>query len=109
MRAEILFPHKSVSSLANLRDQKWHDLVKHVATLPEDDPESLAFCLTMIRQCGCLDCNPDRYKALMGCSACAKRNVIGFKGSDDALIRSFRQARKDVSAYLEDTQLAEAA
>lgn len=109
MRAEILFPHKSVSALTNLREAKWRELAKHVATLPEDHPESLSFCLMMIRQCGCLDCNPDRYKALMGCSACAKRNVTGYKSADEGLLRAFRQARKDVNEYLEDTQLAKAA
>ena len=109
MRAEILFPHKSVSALSNLREAKWRERAKHVAALPEDHPESLAFCLMMIRQCGCLDCNPDRYKALMGCSACAKRNVAGYKNGDDGLLRAFRQARKDVNEYLEDIQLAKAA
>ena len=81
MRAEILFPHKSVNALAGLRDPKWRELAKRVATLPEDHPDSLSFCLMMIRQCGCLDCNPDRYKALMGCSACAKPTLESLQTS----------------------------
>ncbi len=109
MRAEILFPHKCVSALSNLREDKWRELAKRVANLPEDHPDSLAFCTMMIRQCGCLDCNPDRYKALMGCTACSKRNVVGYKGADEGLIRAFKQARKDVVEYLEDVQLAKAA
>ncbi len=103
MRAEILFPHSSVSSLANLREDKWRDLTKRVSKLPEDDPESLAYTLMMIRQCNCLDCNPDRYKALMGCSACAKRTLQGFKGEDDLLIRAFRKARREVDNFLQDS------
>ena len=102
MRAEILFPHTSVSALANVRETKWRDLTKRVAKLPEDHPESLAFTLMMIRQCNCLDCNPDRYKALMGCSACAKRTIQGFKGEDQVLIRSFQKARREVDSFLED-------
>ncbi len=109
MRAEILFPHKSVSSLAGLREAKWRELAKRIAALPEDNPESLAFCLMMIKQCGCLDCNPDRYKALMGCSACAKRTVAAFKGADENLLRAFRQARSEVNRYLEGGELEEAA
>ncbi len=109
MRAEILFPHKSVSSLTGLRDVKWRELAKRISTLPEDNPESLAFCLMMIKQCGCLDCNPDRYKALMGCSACAKRTVAAFKGADENLLRAFRQARSEVNRYLEGGELEEAA
>jgi hypothetical protein len=109
MRAEILFPHKSVHALAGLREAKWRELAKRVAALPEDDPDSLAFCLMMIRQCGCLDCNPDRYKALMGCSACAKRNVSGFKGPDENLLKAYKQARAEVLKFLESEALEQAA
>lgn len=109
MRAEILFPHKSVHALAGLREPKWRELVKRVAALPEDHPDSLAFCLMMIRQCGCLDCNPDRYKALMGCSACAKRNIAGFKGPDENLFKAYKQARGEIVQFLDGEELAQAA
>ncbi|MGE5262319.1 MAG: hypothetical protein ACM3S0_02975 [Acidobacteriota bacterium] len=109
MRAEILFPHKSVSSLSTVRESKWRELARRVASLPEDHPDSLAFSLMMIRQCSCLDCNPDRYKALMGCAACAKRTVAGYKGADDALLRAFNKARVEVNEYLENRSLENAA
>ena len=109
MRAEILFPHKSVSALASVRNGKWRELVRRVSGLPEDHPDSLAFSLMMIRQCGCLDCNPDRYKALMGCSACAKRTVGGYKGADEGLVRVFQKARSEVEGYLKGRDLEEAA
>ena len=102
MRAEILLPHKSVPSLVSVRNGKWRELVRHVASLPEDHPDSLAFSMLMIKQCGCLDCNPDRYKALMGCSACAKRTLTGFKGPDEGLVRAFQKARAEVDDYLKD-------
>src|SRR5512141_215530 len=109
MRAEILFPHQSVSSLSSVRESKWRELAKRVAGLPEDHPDSLAFSLMMIRQCSCLDCNPDRYKALMGCAACAKRTVAGYKGADDALLRAFQKARTEVDEYLEERSALEKA
>ena len=109
MRAEILFPHKSVSSLSTVRESKWRELARRVSSLPEDHPDSLAFSLMMIRQCSCLDCNPDRYKALMGCAACAKRTVAGYKGADDALLRAFNKARVEVNEYLENRSLENAA
>ncbi len=109
MRAEILFPHKSVASLAAARNGKWRELVHRVSSLPEDNPESLAFSLMMIRQCGCLDCNPDRYKALMGCSACAKRTVGGFKGADEAILRVYQKTRVEVDSYLKEHEFEEAA
>lgn len=109
MRAEIFFPHSSVKALTGLRDTKWRELAKRVATLPEDHPDSLAFCLMMIKLSSCVDCNPDRYKALMGCSACAKRTVAGYKGTDEALLRSFKQARTEIIKYLEAEEMEEAA
>ena len=109
MRAEIFFPHKSINALINLRDAKWRELAKRVAALPEDHPDSLAFCYMMIKMSSCLDCNPDRYKALMGCSACAKRTISGFKGSDEYLQRAFKQARAEIIKYLESEQLEKAA
>ena len=109
MRAEILFPHKSISSLSTVRESKWRELARRVASLPDDHPDSLAFSLMMIRQCSCLDCNPDRYKALMGCAACAKRTVAGYKGADDALLRAFNKARAEVDGYLQARALEKAA
>ncbi len=105
MRAEILFPHTSVPALANLRETKWRELASRVAKSSEDNPDSLAFTLMMIRLCSCLDCNPDRYKALMGCSACAKRTVAGYKGDDEALIKSFKKARREVTTFLDEHDL----
>ena len=109
MRAEILFPHKSVSALSTVRETKWRELARRVASLPEDHPDSLAFSLMMIKQCSCLDCNPDRYKALMGCAACAKRTVAGYKGLDDMLLRSFQKARDEVNEYLQARSMERAA
>jgi hypothetical protein len=109
MRAEILFPHKSVASLGTVRNGKWRELVKRVANLPEEHPDSLAFSLMMIKQCACLDCNPDRYKALMGCSACAKRTIGSYKGPDDGLIRAFQKARSEVASFLKERELEQAA
>ena len=106
MRAEILFPHKSVPTLVGVRNGKWRELVKRISALPESHPESLAFSLMMIRQCDCLDCNPDRYKALMGCAACAKRTIGSYKGMDDGLIRAFQKARTEVDDYLKKRDIA---
>ncbi len=100
MRAEILFPHSSIGALTSYRGPKWRELAKRVARLPEDDSESLAFSLMMIRLTGCLDCNPDRFKALMGCAACAKRTVSTHKGTDEALLLAFKRARNEVEKHL---------
>ncbi|MBI3912653.1 MAG: hypothetical protein HY327_00440 [Chloroflexi bacterium] len=109
MRAEILFPHSTVSALIGFRSTKWRDLIRRVARLPEDDPEALAFSLMMIRLNGCLDCNPDRFKALMGCAACAKRTIGGYKGSDDALLLAYKKSRAEVEKFSVGEQMLEQA
>ncbi|MCS7287034.1 MAG: hypothetical protein NZ653_07870 [Anaerolineae bacterium] len=71
-----------------------------MATLPETHEESLAFSLLIIRLCNCLNCNLGSYKASLGCVTCAKRAVIGFKESDEALLKLFEQARREVAEFL---------
>lgn len=99
-KSEILFPHRNVCTLKNLRGRKWQKLVEKVATLPETHEESLAFSLLIIRLCNCLNCNLGSYKASLGCVTCAKRAVIGFKESDEALLKLFEQARREVAEFL---------
>ncbi len=101
MRAEILFPHSSVNAMIGMRGPKFRELTKRIARLPEDDPDAMGYALMMIRLNQCLDCNPDRFKALMGCSACAKRTIYSYKGADDALVLAYKKARAEVDEYLE--------
>ncbi|MDW8102579.1 MAG: hypothetical protein RMK30_06855 [Anaerolineae bacterium] len=68
--------------------------------MPETHEESLAFSLLIIRLCNCLNCNLGSYKASLGCVTCAKRAVIGFKESDEALLKLFEQARREVAEFL---------
>jgi hypothetical protein len=45
----------------------------------------------------------------MGCSACAKRNVIGFKGPDENLLKAYKEARSEILKFLEAEELQQAA
>ena len=101
--SEILFPTRCICQLATLRGADWRKLVEYVATLPETHEDSLAFSLMMIKFNSCLTCDLDSYRASLGCSACARRTVAGFKGSDRVLLRRFVQAHQEVAAYLEAT------
>jgi len=100
-KTELLFPHKSVVSLEDMRDGKWQELVRKVASLPEIHKDSLAFSLMMIRLCGCLRCNPGSYRASLGCSECARRVIRIMKGPDSILLQRFRKARIDIEKYTE--------
>lgn len=98
--SEILFPPRCIPLLAEARGKAWKTLVRRVARLPEDHPDTLALSLTVIRLAGCLTCDMDSYRASLGCAACSQRAVAGFKGTDEQLIRRFEEAREEIEAYL---------
>lgn len=103
-RSEILFPHRSINGLRNLRDDRWADLVDRVAKLPETHEDSLSFCLMMIRLCDCLNCELSSYKSSLGCSTCSRRVISAVKGSDNALLKRFEKAHQELTDYLAQTE-----
>lgn len=103
-RSEILFPHRCVVALKNMRGPEWQQLVNRIAGLPDTHEDSLAFALMMIRLSGCLNCDLDSYKASLGCCTCAKRAINAFKGSDKLLLRKFEEAKADLAEYLAERQ-----
>jgi hypothetical protein len=64
--SEILFPPRCIPLLAEVRGKAWKALVRRVARLPEDHPDTLALSLTVIRLAGCLTCDMDSYRASLG-------------------------------------------
>ncbi|MEW6567152.1 MAG: hypothetical protein AB1449_03105 [Chloroflexota bacterium] len=98
---ELLFPPQSIPHLRQIRGEAWKALIDRVTSLPEDHPEALAFSLMMIRLDGCLGCETDSYRAMRGCTPCARQMLRRFKGSDSELLRRYREALEDVCSYLE--------
>lgn len=97
--SEILFPHRSVADLKNLRTAEWRTLVERIARLSEIEKDSLAFSLMMIRTCECLKCDLGSYKASLGCTACAQRAISSSKETEDGLFEKFDQACRDIEDY----------
>ena len=102
-RSEILFPHRCVAGLKQLRESQWQALVERVAVLPERHVDALAFSLMMIKMNKCLNCDLGSYKASLGCCACARRSINSFKGTDCQLLQKFERAKKEVLEYLDAT------
>jgi hypothetical protein len=100
--SEILFPHRSVADLKNLRNEEWRILVERIARLSETEPDSLAFSLMMIRTCECLKCDLGSYKASLGCTACAQRAISSSKETEEGLFAKFEQACQDIENYFAD-------
>ncbi len=99
---ELLYPHAITNELRKLRGADWQALIDRVLSLPESDPEVLAFSMMMIRLNGCMACETDSYRAMRGCLACAVQTLRRYKGPDRDLIRVYEQCLADIRQYLTD-------
>lgn len=99
--AEVLFPARVIPLLRNLRGPEWRYLVDRVLAAGESHPDTLAFVLMMIRLDGCMTCHSDSYRAMRGCSMCARQAISRFKGSDRDLIALWERARAEIDLWLE--------
>ncbi|MBN1265885.1 MAG: hypothetical protein JXA25_10360 [Anaerolineales bacterium] len=97
---EILFPMRVASDLRDLRGELWRDLVDSSVESPCASEQQLAFSLVIISLAGCLSCNTDSYRAMRGCTVCAKQTIQRFRGDDQELINLYLQALKEVQVYL---------
>jgi hypothetical protein len=101
-RTELLFPPHLIPDLKDLRGEKWRELVGYVASLPETHPDTLAFCLMMIRLNACLGCVSGSYRFMRGCELCSQQTIARFQGTDEELIELFHQAKDDLERRADD-------
>lgn len=101
---DILFPHRVIPSLKNLRGEKWAELVERISKLPENHEDTLAFMMMMIRLNNCMGCETDSYRAMRGCASCAHQTLRRFKGDDSELFEMYEQALKDVRLFGYETE-----
>ena len=107
-KAEILFPPRLIPKLRDLRESKeWRDLVDRVSKLPPDDIDRLAFCLMMIRINDCLSCHRENFRYQQGCEVCSIRNIVHYKGTDEDLLRMYRNAQRSIQRYIKQGKLPE--
>lgn len=102
---ELLFPARVISGLRDLRHECWAELVDKVGKKDINDVEYMAFVLMMVRLGGCLSCNADSFRAMRGCTQCARQTIRRYRGSDEDLCGLFTEARKESVAYLEKNGL----
>jgi hypothetical protein len=98
-RTELLFPPHLIPDLKDLRGEEWRKLVEYIIELPETHPDTLAFCLMMIRLNACLGCVSGSYRFMRGCELCSQQTIARFQGTDEELIAQFRQAREDLEHH----------
>jgi hypothetical protein len=101
-RTELLFPPRLIPDLKDLRGEEWAKLVEQVAALPETHPDTLAFCLMMIRLNACLGCVSGSYRFMRGCELCSQQTIARYQGTDEDLIELFHQAKQDLVRHEEE-------
>lgn len=101
---EILFPMRVAPQLRDLRGALWQATVDRAVQSQDADREQLAFSLVMIRLAGCLTCYPDCYRAMRGCTLCAKATVRRFRGEDHDLVALIDQAGDELDGAVDRGQ-----
>jgi hypothetical protein len=97
---DLLFPGRVIPTLRDQRGETWQELVARVGGAEPESVEHLAFILMMARLDGCASCNADSYRAMHGCTACARQTLKRYRGSDDDLLELYQSAKLDVETYL---------
>ncbi len=98
---EVLFPSRVIPSLRSLHGEEWTALIDRIRSAESTPAERYAFVLMMVKTCGCVGCNADSFRAMRGCSQCARQTVRRLRGTDREIIEQYRQMLKEVEAYLQ--------
>jgi hypothetical protein len=98
---EILFPERVIPTLRPLRTDEWSKLIDQIFDESrQPNLDRTAFVLMMVKLCGCSGCNADSFRAMRGCTQCARQVVRRFRGNDKEINNLFDQSRSEVQQYL---------
>lgn len=97
---EVLFPLRVIPTLRELHGEEWGRLIDRLQSGDCLPAEQHAFVLMMVKMCGCVGCNADSFRAMRGCTQCARQSVRRNKGGDREILDQFRLMQREVEAYL---------
>lgn len=97
---ELLFPLRVIPQLADLRGEDWKELILHLSEETTAMDEKIALTLLMVKLSGCASCNNDSFRAMKGCTQCSKITLKRYKGTDEDLIKIYRDCQKEVASFL---------
>ena len=98
---EVLFPSRVIPLLRSLHGEEWRTLIDRVRSEESTPAERYAFVLMLVRMCGCVGCNADSFRAMRGCTQCARQTVRRIRGGDREIMEQFRLMQKEVEAHLQ--------
>jgi hypothetical protein len=96
---DLLFPLRVIPQLKTMRGEEWSKVIERFQAGDFTRVEKYAFVLMMVRMGGCISCNADSFRAMRGCTSCARQTVKRYRGSDLDLLEQFRLVQKEVEAY----------
>lgn len=97
---ELLFPVRVIPFLAGTRSEAWKNLVETLSQPEVSASDVIAFVLMMMRLGGCAGCNADSFRAMKGCTMCARQTIKRYRGNDQDLVELYYQTRNEVEQYL---------
>jgi hypothetical protein len=97
---ELFFPLRVIPSLKGARGNDWNQLIDRVTQDGADEVDKIAFSALVIKLAACQGCDADSFRAMRGCTQCARTIVKRYKGSDQELMDQFELCKKDVAEFL---------
>ena len=97
---DLLFPLRVIPALRTARGAEWQQFVDDLSAETVSTADQAAFVYMMVRLGGCVGCNADSFRAMRGCTQCARQTIKRYRGSDQDLIEAFHQAQREVETYL---------
>jgi hypothetical protein len=103
---ELVYPLRVSPVLGTMRGDDWQVLVGRISSNQADLLDQYGFVLLMVKLSGCLACNADSFRAMRGCTLCAKQTIRRYRGNDRDLIEQFNISRREVEAYVSKQALS---
>ena len=95
----LIFPQRLIPSLLDERGADWQRLVQDTLSQSPLSLEQAAFVLLVARLSGCATCHANALRALRGCTQCARQSLSRFRGNDQELVATYKQACQEVEEY----------
>ncbi len=96
---EILFPSRVIPALKGLHGNQWDELINTVIAGGPTSHDHVAFVLMLIRLGGCVSCNADSFRAMKGCTQCARQTIRRYRGDDTELLHIYSEALTETHDY----------
>jgi hypothetical protein len=98
---ELVYPLRVTPVLGTMRGNDWQLLIGRISSTQADLVDQYAFVLLMVKLSGCLACNADSFRAMRGCTQCARQTIRRYRGNDKDLIEIFNLSRREVETYIQ--------